>query len=125
MCFSPTLALHLTQFLDRLPRSISAVVYGVGTGGGDMGQARQAWLQLLRDYGLSKRQIPLLKANFDADGAEISGEVPIFTDMSDVVLPDSDKLSSTTSNLWWTPSSTPDGSYPAEGSSNRTGNSAV
>ena len=67
------------MFLDNLPGSIAAVVYGIQ--GDDGEQAVAAYAGLLSAYNLSEADVPLLKASFSASkGRPLKG--PVFTDES-------------------------------------------
>lgn len=67
------------MFLDNLPGSIAAVVYGIQ--GDDGEQAVAAYAGLLSAYNLTETDVPLLKASFSASkGRPLKG--PVFTDES-------------------------------------------
>ena len=69
------------MFLDNLPGSIAAIVYGINGGDDDGEQAVAAYAGLLSAYNLTETDVPLLKASFSASkGRPLKG--PVFTDES-------------------------------------------
>mmetsp|Transcript_66908 Transcript_66908/g.161544 ORF Transcript_66908/g.161544 Transcript_66908/m.161544 type:complete len:811 (-) Transcript_66908:131-2563(-) len=68
------------MFLDNLPGSIAAVVYGIQ--GDDGEQAVAAYAGLLSAYNLTETDVPLLKATFSEGKAGKPLKGPVFTDES-------------------------------------------
>ena len=69
------------MFLDNLPGSIAAIVYGINGGDDDGEPAVAAYAGLLSAYNLTEADVPLLKASFSASkGRPLKG--PVFTDES-------------------------------------------
>ena len=70
------------MFLENLPRSIAAFVYGLrGDDGGD--QALRAYVRFLAAYNLSEADVPLVSANLDSFEPGMAPEPgPVFTDVS-------------------------------------------